>query len=283
MGNRILINILLGVAVVSLAVYLIYTTQDRQDVPAYTAIDPFSVNKITITRHDLAPVVLVKNANGWWMEKPYRIHANRLRINSILQLTRTTSNSPFAAKDSELQQLGLGKTQALKLALNEHEFVFGNTDPINHERYVKYEDTVYLIEDNLYFQLKQDASFFAGTKLVPDNTEIIQLNFPHATLIREGNKWATIPEHIISNKDSALLAERWQNAEATVVNPSSQFDSLGTITVHLKDQAPIIFDVVTLTPSLTLARSDLGIQYFMGNYQPEHLGLDNLAVATEGE
>lgn len=279
MGNRTFVNILLGLVIIILAGYLIYTHGDRPAGPAYTAIDPASINRITIKRRNKPQIVLAKTGKGWWLEQPFRVHANPMRIHSILQLMRTAGNSPFTARDPELQQLGLGD-DALTLLLNDHKFVFGNTDPISDARYLRYGDTVYLIEDDLYFQLRQGPAFFAGTRLIPETAQIIQLTFPRLTLIREGGRWTSIPARTASNDKAALLAERWKNAEATVVNPASAFDSLGAVTVHLKDEVPITLDVVSLAPTLVLARSDLGIQYFMGNYKPEHLGLENLAAKT---
>lgn len=281
-GNRTVINILLGLAVTGLAGYLIYTTDDRPDGPAYTGIDPAAINRITIAQSEQPPVVFAKQAGGWRLERPFRIHANRLRINSILGLTRTPANSSFTSRGADLDKLGLGDG-ALTLLLNDHEFMFGNTDPINDRRYVKYQNTVYLVEDNLYFQLRQDAPFFAGTKLVPDNSRIIQLMLPQLTLIRDGTRWVSIPADAVSGDEAALLAERWQHAEATTVSSPSEFNSLGTVTIHLKDETPVTFDVVSLAPALILARTDPSLQYFMGNYRPEHLGLGKLPVTAASE
>ena len=279
MGNRTLINVLLVLVISVLAGYLIYTNGDRRAGPDYAAIDPASINRITVRRPDNPATVMKKTANGWWLTQPFRVQANPLRIHSILQLIQTPGHSPFAVRDSELRQLGLGE-DALTLLLNDHEFAFGHTDPISDARYLRYKDTVYLIEDDLYFQLKQGPVFFAGTRLVPETAQIIQLNFPHLSLIREGNRWTSRPARAVSSDKAALLAESWQNAEATVVNPVSAFESLGSVTLHLKDGAPIRLDVVSLAPTLVLARSDLGIRYLMGNYKPENLGLDQPAADT---
>lgn len=278
LDNRTLVNVVLAVSIAGLAGYLVYTAEDDSRGPAYAVIDPTSIKNITISQPGKHAVLLAKLKSGWWLEQPFRVHANRLRINSILRVTRYPSEPPFSAQETELARLGLDD-HALRLSLDNHQFKFGKTDPINNKRYVMYNDMVYLLEDDLYFQLRQDPYFFAGTKLVPSSSEIIQLDFPHVTLVREGDNWSVIPKQAMENDNAGLLAERWQNAEATVLNPYSGSTSLGTVTLHLKNDKPVAFDIASLSPTLILARTNLGIQYFMGNYNPALLGLDNLSAA----
>lgn len=263
-SSRTHFNILLFAIVVGLASFLMTTDTDDEDVlPVISTVPEDSIEQITIVRTDKNSVALSRKNGRWRMTEPVQMDANPDRVQAILKILQMPGFSQLNSSDVDLAQLEL-KNPGVTLHLNRHIFIFGGTEPINKRRYVMFQDTIYLIEDKLYHQLRQEPLFFANRRLLRSDLLVAEIVFPNYRLYRQGDVWqSTVPGQM--TMEPAELANVWQNAEALNLIDYSARESLGEVTVNMARGQTIRFLVLAKEPTLILARPDLGVEYHLSS------------------
>ena len=264
MRSRLLINLLLFFCVVTLAFFLFTTDGKPPPIPdtLLTDISPDSISTIRIERTGEVAIIFTKHDGEWQMSAPYQVRANQVRIDSMLGLLTTRSFARLDASAADLEPFGL-EPPRLALWLDDHVFLFGNTENLDKRRYVRSGDTIQLVNDRLYPQLAAAATFFISPRLLPDNCRVESLQFPAHTIRKKDGNWIMEPAQETGPGFADSLIHAWQEASAITISPWAQGPGEGEIRIRLDDGAEQMFRIMSPLPKLVLARTDLGIQYHL--------------------
>jgi len=264
MNIRIFVTALLAVIVIVLAWYLA-STEPLVPKPVITRLadfDPETIQQIRITRAGKDVIVLTKTLTGWDMNSPVEISANHFRINSILAISQTQALTLPDVDQTTLKQLGLSPA-SVSLALDEHLFMFGNTEPIHNGRYVMYDDTVYIVEDNLYQQLLQEPGFFINTRLLDANSKLVRIKYPGFELHFLDNVWVVVGDDItLTPNELNNVTATWTGLEATRVTTAINNAYPADIVLVTESGDQIALAVTATTDGLILSRKDTGLDYW---------------------
>ena len=263
MNQRIWINISLLVVIFALSVIIFFNKNEIEDeLLPLSSINPKSIININVQRKNLDNLFFSKSDGVWNMITPLQFQANRARIESILKILETKSYNQFNLDEVDIAQFAL-RSPAVILELNENKFSFGTNNPINQRRYILFNKKIHMIDDFYFPQLTTNAAYFAETKLLPDKTNIISIQFPEYTIRLNNGKWQTsIPEY--DEEKVKKIINKWKEIIAISVSRYEKQEGQKTITISSISGQEINFAIVTTAPYLILGREDLGIQYNMG-------------------
>jgi hypothetical protein len=281
MRKRWVINIVLLCVIVILGGLVYYTTEQEkanQQLTKLTELDPNKVQLIRIERADKAKISLMKDKSEiWQMLTPFQLSANMIHINRLLQIL---SDRKYKELDvSKLAELKLDPPLA-KVTFNQFTIAFGDSSPMrDHKRYILIDDKVYLVTDNLYNSLTQNATSFVSLAPLGLNSKIMELKLPDYHLAFKEKQWTLISskfsdKEVETNQDAlAGLIDQWQRLQAFKVEAYDvKTESQGEIEVHLlgKDH-PLRFTILASKPDLILARHDKNVLYKIDNSQIDKL------------
>jgi hypothetical protein len=281
MRKRWLINIVLLCVIVILGGLVYYTTEQEkanQQLTKLTKLDPNKVQLIRIERADKAKISLMKDKSEiWQMLTPFQLSANMIHINRLLQIL---SDRKYKELDvSKLAELKLDPPLA-KVTFNKFTIAFGDSSPMrDHKRYILIDNKVYLVTDNFYNSLTQNATSFVSLAPLGLNSKIMELKLPDYHLAFKEKQWTLISskfsdKEVETNQDAlAGLIDQWQRLQAFKVEAYDvKTESQGEIEVHLvgKDH-PLSFTILASKPDLILARRDKNVLYKIDNSQIDKL------------
>ena len=272
MRSRLLLNLLLICCVAALAAFL-YSTSGGPPIATITRItelDAANITQIKIERPAQEPIAFSRQEDRWLMSSPYQARAHDKRINAMLRLLTVQSHARLDANKTALGRFKLDSPQ-VTLSLNEHVFLFGDTEALDERRYVQFENTIHLVNDTLYPQLTTAATFFISPRLLPSNAELLSLQLPGHKLQLTDAQWSIDPPENTTPATLPDLIEAWQQASAITVSPYEETEAHGEIRIHLADGGQLLFRIVSEPPQLILARPDLAIQYHLDGYTAKQL------------
>lgn len=275
MKKRIWINIILISIIFILSIYIFTPPDEGVEKPKASLldIDKNSIDHIEIIRKDLDDFIFAKKDDAWHMLSPLQLKANPLRINTILGLISTKPNSTLEPSKVELKNLGL-ESPSVIVKLNKHVFKFGGTDGIDQYRYIFFANHIFLVDDSLYHQLRTNASFFANTKLLENNKEIIAIKYPDKLIEKNGNIWRTQENVEIKPERLSKIVSAWKTTKATHVSQYREEHNKKSIIIKTQDQKETIFNIVQTKPNLILARRDLNLYYHISNNDANQIMLE---------
>lgn len=273
--KRVWINLLLIGFAVALVLVMIYEPgkEPPPQLPSVSQLAPDAITRIAILRPNQAAIRFEKQAATWRMTAPRHLRAAKARLDDLLQFPATTSQRSYPVSDVDTAELGL-QGDAIRLRLNDTEFVFGDTDAINGWRYVRVGDTVHLVEDRVFFNLRQAPLAWVDTRLLPEGAGIVALELPGVRLVLKEGSWQAVPARPEISADAIVqLVQRWQNASALSVHPLEAPDEYaGTIRVSLENRRqPMVFKFIPLKSGFELARPDLDLKYRLTEFQRNEL------------
>jgi len=281
MNPRLYATLFLAITVVILAWYLLNSDKSLPEsaVSRFAAIDPDSIHQIHISRTGKENVLIEKISGTWTMLHPVQIAANPFRINSILSLPYVTALRLGNIEDIDNNQLGLAPA-SVTLALDDHLFVFGHTDPLGDGRYVSYNNSVYIIDDELYHQLQQDAGFFASTRLLSEGIELIRIVYPGIEFTYRDGAWEQSGGDLqLSADEMDKLAIVWSQLEASRISFTEGDPVPASIVLHAASGEQISLAAAASPAGLILSRLDTGLDYWFSPDTSLQLGIS----LTEGE
>lgn len=272
MQSRLIINLVLLAFIVGVSLYLSFTTTDEEtrDPVTIGTIAAKDITTITIERPEKTTIRFERSGDQWMMQSPYTAKADPRRIEALLGILDMPAVDQLNADETELARLGLDDPQ-VTLHLNDRAFAFGDTNPLDKTRYILHDNTVSLINDNLFPQLTTSAVFFIDTKVVPDHSPIVRVQYPQFRLVRQEERWQLESELDISDEQIQNLGRLWKELRASGVQKYVAMEALYDIIVTLENGETIAYAVVSDLPSLILARPDLGLQYPIPAYLSEKL------------
>lgn len=267
--RRLAVNIvLLALAVFLIAIAVFEPGQDEPpEKPVIATMDSQTINRIVIERPDEPPVRMEKQDGDWRMTAPRSLPAAPGKLDKLLRFPGTTSQRRYAVTELNPAGLGLGD-DSVRLRLNDTWFAFGDTDAINGWRYVRVADTVHLVEDSIYYNLRQDPLSWVSTRLLPEDAKITALRLPKIELSLQDGVWQASQASGGADAIVALI-QRWQRAHALSVHPLDEKAKYsGTVRVSLADGGePIVFKLIELDTGFELAREDLKLKYRLSEFQ----------------
>lgn len=264
MSRRNLVNLILLAVVGALVLVVVYEPGiEQQTKTTLTTLAKNSIVKITIERTGQANVTLEKVEAKWIMAAPYKISANKIKAESLLNLAELESYAQYAIKDLDVKIYGLDIPRA-SITLNDKErFDFGGTEPLNNRRYVRYNDMLYVINDNFYYQLMSPVTTFVNHKLLPDSDNITKLVLPDFSLNLQDGKWQLSPaKDDVSNDRANELVENWRLSHAmTIMEYDGKSDTKQAAVYLDNSDTPIVFHIMIENENVFLGRPDLGLKY----------------------
>ncbi|HET6725534.1 MAG TPA: DUF4340 domain-containing protein [Gammaproteobacteria bacterium] len=228
-----------------------------------TEIAPGAVNSIRIAQPNEKTAAFKYMDGRWQMLEPVAAPADAATIKNWLTSAHETASRSYPVKTLDLAQLGL-KPPKLTLTLNDQTLAFGASNPISHQRYIRHGDTVYLVNDMLFYQLQGDPLSFVSKRLLPKDATIVALTLPDVALRQSDNgKWQlTPPKPKVDSDQIQKLIDAWQRSQAFNVKSIDPTKSTGEIVVQLRGRtAPVHFQILQNDSLLVLARPKLGVEY----------------------
>ena len=270
MNSRTLANALLLLVLLGFIGFYISTKNKTLDIQRLTSLSLIEINRIQIPRNDKTDIILHKNTSVageaiWHMVKPYTIKAHQFRVNTLLGLSQTPINESYNINTLRLQDYALDKPRA-RIIFNSSEISFGKNNPLNNKRYLKIDNKLALVNDEIYPLVSAQAATFVDLRLLPDK-QISALTLPDIKIQKTDTAhWKSASKTITNNALSAdqiqTLLDNWRSAQAFAVHRYMPRKKLGMIKITF-DTGDINFKLTDDDPWLILARPDLGIEYHL--------------------
>jgi len=274
MRSRWLLNLVLLLLVGGIIVFLNVRPAPKQEsgpkqFPLST-VSPDSIARIGVEFPAKAAVRLEKREQRWFLAEPYAARAGDAPVAQILSILSAVSSEKFPASD--LGRFGLDQP-VFRLRLDNEEFSFGTTNPLDGRQYVAYRDSVYLLP-SMYAEAAtiQVVELLDKRPLAVDE-EIAGFEFSRLEqweptglkLSQAQGKWnVSIPQaKPVQEELNTWLDEEWKPLAATSVEPRTPDarSTRPTFDVKLKNGKSVRFEKVLESPELQLLRLDEGLLY----------------------
>ena len=266
MARRLLLNLMLAIVVLGLALF-IYIDPDKatdDNRSTISNIDPDSVSSIKITRLQGEPLSFVKRDGQWFIVGQTEYRADDFQVGTLLALLRSVTDRKYPASTLDLKPMGL-MPPLVDISFDDARFEIGTTEPIDRNRYVMHDTTVYLVPDRFQHLLNARYTNFIDRRLLPPGAVVTRLELPGLSLQRDSDmNWQLQPEDKTVGADAIrTLVSDWENARALYVREASGYQG-ETLRVHLQgvDEA-LEFTLQRDYKDIILSRPDRGIQYHL--------------------
>ncbi len=278
MNTRTLLNLILLCVAVLLVLIIFYQPGLEQEplAPTLSSLSTDSISSIRVTRKERTPLGFVKTPGGWQLTGEHTLPASEFQLRALIGILATRPDRSYPDSALDLTAAGLDPPQAT-LLLNDTVIDIGNTEPLQHKRYIRLDDSVYLVTDKYQHLLNADWTNFVDRRLLPENAVLTGLELPGLSLtFSDDGQWQASPP--ASAESAAAIQElvaQWQAANATYIR---RYDGKATskpITLELADNSETVtLYLLEQEPELVLARPDWSIQYhFPGNLRKTLLQL----------
>lgn len=174
-SSRLLLNLGLFVAIVILAASAFFLAQEKPATSSFSTLKADEVTSIRIQYNDQT-TELVKEGSGWKIIKPVNIDADEFRSQAILNIISKAPEKFYTIEAAALKKYSLDPPLAT-LKLNQQNFLFGSTSPINQLRYVLSDSKLFLIDDTFFPLITSGFKNLMRRQLLPVNQSIKQLEF----------------------------------------------------------------------------------------------------------
>lgn len=259
-----------------------------------SALKADQVNTIIIERQDIGSIQLNKQKNGWFLQEPYQLPANSLRVGTITALAEKRSYSQFQISNNDLARYHL-KKPLISILLNDKQLTIGNEAPVNHQRYAMNindnlqsgNNTVHLIDGTIYYQLRASLDNFISPVLIPPQSSINNIVWHDKQLTITQGRWELTPDSDETTSDSiARLIQSWQHARASKVETNvslplsnAELQQSPAITISFtrpssdKDSKTntIRYLIIQVGEQIKLLRTDLQLAYWISTQKLKQL------------
>lgn len=265
MKSRWLLNVGLLALLIALGLVAYFQpgAKRKPEQPAITNIDGAKVDTIRIEQPGHKTAVLKRERDHWQMEQPVNARADDSVITSLLDDIDESSAHHYPVKGLDLKQFGL-KPPKLSLTLNNETLEFGSSDSLDHQRYIRNGDTVYLVNDTLFYRLQGDPLSMVSKRVLPKDAKITALDLPGIKLAQNSKgDWQLTPaNNKITSDQIQKLVDAWNNADAYNVKAAGDAPVAGTVTVAIAGRdKPLKFEIEKNDSVLALVRPDIGVEY----------------------
>ena len=262
-NSRLLLNITLAIVIAILILLVVYEPGLEEDStpPSLLKLDTEQITEIRIVYND-ETIQLEKQNKKWMVVKPVIAEGNEFKINSLLGLAKTQSHAHYFTDEIELAPIRLDKPRS-QVFFNGTEVAFGDTQPINHQRYVMADNVVHLINDHYYHHTISPAGNYVSFSLLPADSNINQIVFPDKSIIENTKgKWDT--KINISADDITSLINEWKHAEAIEVKLYNEGKPEKKVAISIAGtEQPVIFFISKKDDDTWLINQSLTLRYLL--------------------
>jgi len=286
MSSRTLLNLTLATIALLLGLVVVYQPglEKSAVAPPISNLEADSISNIRITRKERTPLTFTKTASGWQLLKEQAFPASTFQIRALLGVPGTRPERSYPASALDPGNSGLEPPQAT-LLLDDTLITIGNTEPLERKRYIRHEDTVYLVTDIYQHLINADWTNFIERRLLPENAALKSIELPGLSLTLDNEQqWQAAPAMDTGNATAIQdLVAQWQNASATYIRRYDGTATSAAITLTFSDGADTMTFYINEQPAeLVLARPDWGLQYhFPANMRKTLLGMATPETAGE--
>ncbi|MDH5190895.1 MAG: DUF4340 domain-containing protein [Gammaproteobacteria bacterium] len=262
-NSRLLLNIALVIAIALLILLVVFEPglEKESNTSSLLSLDKDQITSIRII-HNEETIQLEKQNDKWVITIPVRAEGNEFKINSLLNLVKTKSHAHYSPQEIDLAPIRLDKPRS-RVFFNETEIAFGDTQPINHQRYVMTGGIVHLINDNYYHHTITTAGNYVSFSLLPPESNIRKIIFPDKSVLEKTDgKWNTKID--ISADNITSLVNDWLYAEAIEVKLYKAEKPDKKVTLYIQGQErPVIFYIFRKEDDVWLINESLTLKYML--------------------
>ncbi|MEY4684664.1 MAG: hypothetical protein RLZ25_1123 [Pseudomonadota bacterium] len=223
------------------------------------AIDNASLKTLTLQNGE--HIEFERKDGSWRMVQPFAAAVNQARIDQLLAIASINPAAEYPLPEPRLRE-GYGLSEPFaKLNLAGADLEFGGTAPLDHRRYVRNGEKLYLLDDNFSHQLTSKATDFVDKKLIPEDASIRDLILPGLRISKSGEgTWTSIPP--LPTEQLQDLIMQWSTSRAIEVRRGAP-KVLGERIELQTSTGPIRFSIFQKKPELILGREDLDLVFVM--------------------
>lgn len=264
LSPRNLLNIVLLIVVVALVLVVFYKPgKEEEKSRELTTLDKAAITEITIERTGNPTIRFGKIKDQWHMFAPYNLRANKIKIESLLDLLGYEYKARYDMTKLDPKQYGLDKPRTTITFNTTHKFEFGTIEPINKYRYIRHQDGLYLTDDYYYYRVLGTATSFLDHALLDKDINITGIEIPGLSLTLNDGKWQASPKPEKFSSDQANeLIEHWKYSHAIEMLDYPPARGTGQVRIYVDNKnTPLRFDIFNFNDEFYLGRADLKIAY----------------------
>ncbi|MCG2633732.1 MAG: DUF4340 domain-containing protein [Gammaproteobacteria bacterium] len=160
--------------------------------------------------------------SGWQLRKPVTLPADNTRLEQLLALIEAPIHMSLAARPHTLAEYGLAEPR-YRLFMNETEFVFGSTNPLNQRRYMGIGELVVQTDDRYLYQIAGGWPTLVEHRLLPDGVEILKLELPSQTITPSDGSWRIADPQPLGAEIPKATTALWLTARAERLVPLAEW------------------------------------------------------------
>jgi len=232
------------------------------------------VHHIRLLREQQPNITLARQQGQWYVTQPFKLPANPFYVSKLLGILNTQQ---YTELNVDLNQLPFADLKLapplISMQINNILSVdFGDVAPLGEgQRYVHYNEGLYLVPDSLDYILTADSAAFASLFPIKETTELTLIQTPNYQLSKTGVTWKVDYDKTgkLSNNSKLVydIVQQWQIMQALRIRSTlGTPTAIAAITLHTAEEI-IQFDIIATHPSFILHRKDKGIDYQL----PSHL------------
>lgn len=263
MSKKNILNLVLFVVFISLASVIYFSEEPVTQLEQLTRSKQSDITLIKIQHNNNNTNIEKQQSGQWHITQPTAVPANDFRINSILKLLNAPVHNQYSLAEINTSDTGLAKPLT-SIQFNNHTIEFGITNPATNLRYIKYNNTVYTIEDVYYPLLSSHFGTLVSLNLLPADSKIEKLILASQTIAKgEDGLWQSNSKISADNINKTL--DHWRNDQAFGVHKYMQREEeLGEVFVYLEgQQQPLTYVITDTDPWLIIARPEIGLEYHL--------------------
>jgi len=220
MSKRLLLNLLL-VVVLSLLIGLAFLNPRETVKPSvFSQLEFNTVDSITI-EHKQQRTRIKKFGDSWQITEPFLVETDEFRIQAILNILSENNATHYEITEADYKKFSLNPPLAT-LTLNQQQFLFGSTSPVNNQRYVLTNNKLFLVSDTHYALISSGFKNIIRRQLFPSNTKFSSIDFNNTHLsINEKGGWQSNHANQ-SSDDIQKFITNWQHIQAFAVTDASK-------------------------------------------------------------
>ena len=268
MSSRNLLNLVLVVVVVALVLIVVYEPGKQEEASRLISnVDKALVTEISIERIGNSPIILSLVDKQWQMQAPYKMKANKIKAESLLDLLAYNYHARYDMAELDAKLYGLDLPRTTITFNKEYKFEFGSTEPLKNNRYIRFQNILYLTDDYFYHRILGAATSFLDHELLDAKLNITKIELPGLTLSLNDAKWEARPKPAkYSNDQANELVDHWKHSHAIEMLAYPPAKGTGQVRIYEdENKEPIRFDIFTLNDEFYLGRKDLNIAYKLAN------------------
>ncbi len=237
--------------------------------PRLSAIQDADINRVIVERPKAPTIVLGrKNGDTWFITQPRKGRTNPFMVSSLLRIIRARSEKELSADaNKNLGRYGLDNPKAI-VKLDNNVIRFGDSNPVNNQQYVLYNDRVHMIDHRYFWAVSRRTSEFLSKRLIEQKQQAVSLTLPRYKLSLVEGSWQLTPaiKSLTADRIKQVIDD-WTHAQALAVKDYEKGRVTEWVRISFKPissgkkATTLSIGIVSRSPELILYRPDEGLQY----------------------